>query len=274
MPQSALITVITNAIMKAAKPLRRDFGEVAQLQVSRKGTANFVTNADLRTEQIIIEELQRARKSFGILSEERGAIGDTQAEYRFIIDPIDGTTNFIHAIGYFCIAVAVEKRLPDGDYEPVTGVIYDPVQDELFIAEKGQGATVNNSKLRVSGREQDLLLATAAPRLMRRPGVAVEDTLQRMVSSGATIRCAGAAALDLAYVAAGRYDGVWHYHLKPWDIAAGILLIREAGGTVSDMEGGSEMMTNGQIIASNGLIHPYLHDVLNAHSDTRRVSSS
>jgi myo-inositol-1(or 4)-monophosphatase len=273
MSQSALITVITNAILKAAKPLRRDFGEVDKLQVSRKGTANFVTNADIRTEKILIEELQHARKQFGFLTEESGVVGDPNADFRFVIDPIDGTTNFIHAIPYFCVSVGVEKRLANGDYEVIAGVIYDPIQDEMFVTEKGMGATVNNRKLKVSGRTDELLLATVAPRTSRPNYPEVEAAFHRITSAGATVRCAGAAALDLAYVAAGRYEGIWYHHLQPWDIAAGLLLVQEAGGIITEIDGGSAMMQSGSVLASNGHIHRSLQEKLNPSSLAKAATS-
>lgn len=262
MTQSALITVMSRAILKAAKPLVRDFGEVDKLQISRKGTANFVTNADLRTERILVEELGYARKDYGFLTEESGVIAGTGDEWRFVIDPIDGTTNFIHAIPYFCISVGVDQRQPDGEYETVAGVIYDPIHDELFIAEKGQGATLNGRRLLVSKRTEEWLLASPSPRSFREGYEEVNAAFARVTGTTATVRCSGSAALDLAYVAAGRYDGTWYHTLQHWDMAAGALIAREAGGSVTRIENDAWQATNGSVVASNGLIHQMLRSKL------------
>lgn len=261
MAYSSLTTVMTNAVLKAAKPLRRDFGEVEKLQVSRKGTANFVTNADVRTEKILIEELSHARKNYSFLTEESGVSGDENAEYRFIIDPIDGTTNFIHAVPYFCISVAAEKRI-GGKSEIIAGVIYNPISDEMFYAERGKGTMLNDRRVIVSRRSEDTLLATATPRAGRPNYEMAETSLHNVTAAGASVRCAGAAALDLAYLSVGRYDGVWYHHLHPWDIAAGILLVEEAGGRVTEINGGSNMLNSGSIVATNGVIHDELQQIL------------
>lgn len=266
MTQSALITVITKAIEKASKPLLRDFGEVDKLQVSKKGTANFVSNADLRTERILVEELSHARKNWGFLTEESGEITGSDQEHRFVIDPIDGTSNFIHAVPYFCISVAAQRKNKNGEYESIAGVIFDPVHDEMFIAEKGQGAVMNRLKLRVSQREEDWYLSTTAPRLARNNLPEVEAAIDAVARSGSTVRCPGAAALDLAYVAAGRYDGLWFHYLQPWDIAAGSLLVQEAGGLVSCLQNAQGQSIAGSILASNGRIHKRLQSLLEPHS--------
>lgn len=237
MSNAALIHVILKAIDKARTPLLRDFGEVERLQVSQKGTANFVSSADLRTEGILMDELSYARKGWAILSEEAGEKGSSNAEFRFVIDPIDGTSNFIHAIPYFCISIAAQKRNADGVYESIVGVIADPIHDELFIAEAGIGATVNKRKLRVAAKREHLMTATSAPRARREDFEQVQASMNKVAASGATVRCLGAAALDLAYVAAGRLDAAWYYRLKPWDLAAGELLVREAGGCINRIAG-------------------------------------
>lgn len=255
------MNVMTQAVLKAAKPLVRDFSEVDRLQVSKKGTANFVTNADIRTERILMEELGHARKSYGFITEESGDLAEGAFEDVWIIDPIDGTTNFIHAIPYFCISVAAAKRVGD-NYDVQAGVIYDPIHDEMFVAEKGQGARLNNHRLQVSQREHDLFFSTAAPRMTHTNFNEVETTLRRVSSTGATVRCSGSAALDLAYVAAGRYDGIWYHNLKIWDIAAGMLIVTEAGGRVCEIGGGSNMLLTGSTTASNGKIHNALQDML------------
>lgn len=263
MLNSALINVMTRAVMKASKGLVRDFSEVDKLQISKKGTANFVTSADLRTEKILIEELSHARKYFGFITEESGVIEGSDSDgHVWIIDPIDGTTNFIHAIPYFCVSVAAAKKQADGSLDVIAGVIYDPIHDELFTAEKGLGAELNGHRLRVSPRTEDLLLSTTAPRRSRENYDEVEQTLQRVTASGATVRCSGAAALDLAYVAAGRYDGIWYHTLKQWDIAAGLLMVSEAGGRVTAIDGSNAMLESGSIVASNGKIHSLLQGML------------
>lgn len=258
MSHSALIHVMTQAVRKASPPLLRDFGEVDRLQVSKKGTANFVTNADLRTERMLIEELSHARKGWGFLTEEGQADAPSDTEFRFVIDPIDGTTNFIHAIPYFCISVAAQQRQSDGSYQSIAGVIYDPIHDELFAAEKGQGAMLGRQKLRVSQRERDWLVCTSAPRLVRGHLRESEAAIDAVARAGATVRCAGAAALDLAYVAAGRYDGVWYHRLKPWDIAAGQLLVEEAGGKTSTLCDAQGQRIDSSLLASGALMHDKL----------------
>ncbi len=232
MATSPLIRVITKAVEKARMPLLRDFGEIERLQVSQKGTANFVSNADVRTEEMLIDELSYARKGWGFLTEEAGARDLDSCEFRFVIDPIDGTTNFIHAIPYFCVSIAAQKRVGEDDWESIAGVIVDPVHDEVFVAELGEGATVNHKKLQVTGKRDHLMTATSTPRAGRADFEAAQSAIHRVALSGATVRCAGAAALDLAYVAAGRYDAIWYHQLKPWDTAAGALLVKEAGGYV------------------------------------------
>lgn len=257
MPRSALMEVMTRAVMKAARGLRRDYGEVGHLQVSKKGTADFVSNADINAERVLYQELSHARPKFGFLMEEGGAIEGEDPAHRWIIDPIDGTNNFIHAVPYFCISVALEKTLPNGDSEIIAAVTYDPLRDEMFTAEKAAGAFLNDRRLRVSARKEmeDTLLATISPRAMRDNYPQALNMINGMTASSAGIRCCGAAALDLAYVAAGRYDGFWSNSLKPWDIAAGILLVKEAGGEVSEIGGGRKMLDSGTIVGSNGLIH-------------------
>ncbi len=258
MSHSALIHVISKAIDKATRPLLRDFGELERLQVSKKGVANFVTNADIRTEQILVEELSYARKGWGFLTEEKSTEEVKGCEFRFVIDPIDGTTNFIHAIPYFCISVAVQKRVSDTEYETIAGVVYDPIHDETFSAEKGEGATVNRKKLQVSRREDNWLVSTTTPRQNRYDLAAANAAIEAVTKTGATIRCSGAAALDLAYVAAGRYDGTWYHSLKLWDVAAGALLVKEAGGAVSTIVGADGAPISGSLLASSAASHDML----------------
>lgn len=257
MPRSPLMEVMTRAVMKTSRSLRRDFGEVSELQVSKKGTADFVSNADINAERILHKELSHARPKFGFLMEESGEIAGEDPAFRWVIDPIDGTNNFVHSVPYFCISVALEKTLGNGDKEITAAVVYDPIRDEMFTAEKGSGAFLNDRRIRVSARKNidDALLATASPRASREEYKQALSMMNAMTASSAGIRCFGAAALDLAYVAAGRFDGFWCMSLKPWDIAAGMLLVKEAAGEISEIGGGKRMLDSGAILATNGLIH-------------------
>lgn len=264
MNQSALLNVMTRAVLKTAKPLVRDFGEVDKLQVSKKGASNFVTNADLRTEKLLIEELMHARPKFGFLTEESGLIEGKEKTHRFVIDPIDGTTNFMRAIPYFCVSVAAQEKNENGQWESIAGVIYDPIHDEMFTAEKNQGATVNNYKLRVSKRSEDFLLSTSSPRKWREGYEDMVKRLERVTDHGAVVRCSGSAALDLAYVAAGRLDGTWYHRLNAWDMAAGLLIVREAGGIVTGLDGSELNVEGGGIIASSPSIYKTLQGLIAA----------
>jgi myo-inositol-1(or 4)-monophosphatase len=250
--RSAVINVMEAAARKAARGLIRDFGEVEQLQVSEKGPADFVTEADRRAEAILTDELRKARPAFGFLREERGAIAGEDPDRRWIIDPLDGTTNFLHGIPHFAISIALEQR-----GELVAGVIYDPLRDELFWAEKGAGAYVNRQRLRVSARPRlaQSVLATGIPFGQRAGKRAFAAMLSAVMERTAGVRRFGAASLDLAYVAAGRYDGFWEVGLSPWDVAAGIVLVREAGGFVSDLDGRPAMLHGGTIVAGNNRLH-------------------
>ena len=260
---SPIITVVTAAMRKAARGVVRDFGEVDKLQVSKKGAANFVTNADLRTEKILVEELQKARPKFSFLTEESGHISGADAHQRFVIDPIDGTTNFIHALPYIAISVGVQKRNAKGIWETTAGVVYDPIHDELFWAEKQGGAFMNNARLRVSRREEDILLSTSSPRKWRDGYAETMAAFERVIDHGATVRCSGSAALDLAYVAAGRLDGIWYQRLNAWDMVAGALIVQEAGGKVTATDGNpANIDDHGSVLATNGLIHPTMLDLL------------
>lgn len=257
--RSPLINVMVSAVMKASRGLRRDFGEVEQLQVSRKGPADFVSIADQRAEKILFEELSHARPDFGFLMEERGEVKGAREDIRFIIDPLDGTTNFLHGIPHFAITVAVEER-----GEITAGVVYAPLTDELYWAERGQGAYLNDTRLRVSGRTklESALLSTGIPFLGRDGHELFMAELTEIAPQVAGVRRFGAATLDLAYVAAGRYDGFWESGLNPWDIAAGILLVREAGGYVTDYDGRQNLLDSGTIIAANDKLHAPLDRML------------
>jgi myo-inositol-1(or 4)-monophosphatase len=256
--RSANINVMVQAAHKAARHLVRDFGEVENLQVSIKGPGDFVSAADHRAERILQQELSRARPGFGFLLEETGTVaGDDQ--HRWIVDPLDGTTNFLHGLPHFALSLALERA-----GELVAGVIYDPIKDELFCAEKGAGAYLNDRRLRVS-RRSDLansLIGTGIPVLDwhgREQGFAQQ--LDRVAAEVAGVRRLGTASLDLAYVAAGRLDGFWEYGLKPWDMAAGIVLIREAGGLVGRLEDG-DLLEAGTLVAANQGIYPRLMELL------------
>lgn len=254
--RSALITVMERAVRKTAPNLRRDFGEVDQLQVSRKGPADFVSRADKRTEQMLVEELSRARPGWGFVLEEGGEIAGEAGAPRWIIDPLDGTTNFLHGLPHFAVSVGVEEA-----GQLVAGMIYQPLTDETFWAEKGKGAWLGERRLRVSAREsmRDALLATGVPYHGHGDAALFSATLETLMPEVAGIRRYGAASLDLAYVAAGRFDGFWEADLSSWDMAAGILLVREAGGFVTDYKGGDAMLVDGSIIAANPSIHSRLH---------------
>lgn len=244
-----IINVMDGAARKAARSLIHDFGEVEQLQVSRKGPADFVSEADRRAEEIIRRELGKARPEFAMLLEEAGSVGDSESENRWIVDPLDGTTNFLHGIPHFAISIAHEEN-----GELVAGMIYEPLRDEAFWAVRGGGAYLNNRRLRVSARRElsDAILSTGIP-FGNRPGKdEILAALVPVMARTAGLRRFGAASLDLAYVAAGRYDGFWEYGLSPWDVAAGILLVREAGGFVSQIDSGEDPLNGDSILATNG----------------------
>src|SRR5438132_993431 len=243
---------MTSAALKAARGLVRDFGEVEQLQVSIKGPGEFVSTADLKAERTLRNELHRARPGYGLLFEEGGEVEGTDPRHRWIVDPLDGTTNFLHGIPHFSISIALER-----DGEIVAGVVYEPTRDEMYSAEKGFGAYVNDRRLRVSARRRlgEAVIGTGMPFGARADRTDYIDTLAAVMGTTSGVRRMGSAALDLAYVAAGRYDGFWEFALAPWDIAAGILLVREAGGYVSDMAGGHDMLTTGDVLAANDHLH-------------------
>jgi len=262
---SGLITVMQKAARKAAPRLRRDFNEVEQLQVSRKGPADFVSMADKRAEQTLLEELRHARPGWGFLMEEGGAIAGDPAKPRWIVDPIDGTSNFLHGIPHFAISIAVEEPGLGGRRGEITqGLVYQPLTDESFWAEKGRGAWHNERRLRVSSRRDlaDALIATGIPWKGHGDLARFERILKSVSPEVAGIRRFGAAALDLAWIAAGRFDGFWEEDLQYWDIAAGILLVREAGGFVTDFRGGDRPAELGQVIAGNDQLHNKLHKLI------------
>lgn len=265
MARSALLNVMTQAALKAGRSLARDFGEVQNLQVSLKGPGDYVSQADRKAEDIIYNELSRARPGYSFLMEERGAVEGDDEQHRWIVDPLDGTTNFLHGIPIFSISIALERQ-----GELVAGVIFNPVMDELYTAERGNGAFLNDRRMRVAARTKlvDSVVGTGIPHLGRgNHGRALLD-LRTMMTETAGIRRLGSAALDLAYVAAGRMDGFWEDALAPWDLAAGILMVRESGGFATDREGGRDMFDNGSIVAGNEAIHRAMIEALKKPANT------
>ncbi len=259
------LTVMANAAHKAAKRLLRDFSEVEQLQVSVKGPSDFVSQADIRAEEMLREELNRARPGYAFVMEESGPSGADNWAWRWIVDPLDGTTNFLHGIPHWAISIGLEKRLPDGGSEAQAGLIYAPVVDEMFWADKGGGAFLNDRRLRVSARREmaDALFATGIPFAAVAPArrMAFSRTLAPLMPRIAGIRRFGAAALDLAWVAAGRYDGYWELGLKPWDMAAGLLVVREAGGYATTPTG-DDPRESGDVVAANPHLHAALREAV------------
>ena len=268
---TGLIRVMERAARKAGNRLRRDFGEVEHLQVSRKGPADFVSKADQAAERTLWDELRAARPDWGFLMEEGGEIPGEPGKPRFIIDPLDGTSNFLHGIPHFAISIAAQEpaldgKGPDGSGwgDVVAGVVYQPITDQTFWAEKNRGAWLQDARLRVSGRRQlsEALIATGIPYHGHGDFEEWSKILDAVGPQVAGIRRFGSAALDLAWVAAGRYDGFWESDLAPWDTAAGCLLVREAGGFVSDYRGRSLPICDKQVIAGNDPLHSRLHKIL------------
>ena len=249
---SALMNVMTSAAIKTGRSLKRDFGEVENLVVSVKGPGDFVSAADRKAEKTLYEELSKARPGYGFLMEESGVVEGTDPSHRWIIDPLDGTTNFLHGLPIFAISVALER-----EGQLIAGVVYNPATDDMYIAEKGQGAWHNNRRLRVSPRRNisDSLIACGIPHLGKaKEHPRFKAELAAVMARAANVRRLGAASIDLALTAAGRFDADWERDLKPWDIAAGIVLLREAGGYVSDLDGGQDMLEKGSLCAGTELI--------------------
>jgi myo-inositol-1(or 4)-monophosphatase len=252
------MNVMIAAARKAARPMSRDFGEVENLQVSRKGPSDFVSSADIKAEKTLFEELSKGRPGYGFVMEERGVVEGTDKTNRWLVDPLDGTTNFLHGIPHFAISIALER-----EGVLIAGVIYNVVRDELFWAERGQGAYLNDRRLRVAGRAdmRDALFGCGTPFHGKDGHDEALAEIGRVIEKTAGVRRFGSAALDLAYVAAGRFDGFWERNLNVWDIAAGAVLVREAGGVVNELDGGDFMKT-GAIVASNSnLIGPLTQTV-------------
>jgi len=260
--RSALLNVMVNAATKAGRNLAKDFGEVENLQVSVKGPADFVSNADRRAEQIVFEELQKARPTYGFLGEEGTEVKGTDGQHRWIVDPLDGTTNFLHGIPMFAVAIALQR----GE-DIVASVIFNPIMDELYSAEKGGGAWLNDRKrLRVAGRKHlaDTVIVTGINSQGRALDLLQLKQLAQVTPAVAGIRRTGSASTDLAWIAAGRFDGYWEAGLKPWDVAPGYLLVREAGGVVTDYAGTAGTVWNGQVIAGNENIQGQLLKIVKA----------
>ena len=256
---SANINVMVKACRKASKVLIRDFGEIEKLQVSLKGPGDFVSASDKKVEKILIEELQKARPSYSILSEEIGEINN-DLSFRWIVDPIDGTSNFLHGIPHFGISIGLEHNK-----EIICGIIYDPIKDEMFTAEKGNGSYLNNHRMRVSSRSKlkDSIIFTGGPKFSSKNKDLIIKEYNNFSSQVLIpVRKLGSAALDMAYVAAGRCDGYWQRDLNYWDIAAGIILVKEAGGFVTDFSGNNAFVQNKTLLATNAKIGQEMIEVL------------
>lgn len=271
--RSAHLNVMVEAAEKAARTLVRDFGEVENLQISKKGPGDFVSNADQKAEKTIMEALLKARPNYSLLMEESGAKKGAEAGYKWIVDPLDGTTNFLRGIPHWSISIALEK-----DGETLAGVVYDPVKDELFTAEKGMGAFMNNKRLRVPNRTSliDSIVAIGGPRHGAKNYQTFMEEVDAVLPHGPGVRRMGSAALDLCYVAAGRFDVFFERHLNAWDVAAGALLVREAGGYCTDMDGGKDCVYAKSLLAASPSLHA---DVLKklkalAKKDAGKVKSA
>ncbi len=264
MSASPTLNIMIRAARKAGRGLVRDFGEVENLQVSVKGAGDFVTAADRKAEELLKEELLGARPNYGWLGEETGETPGTDPTRRWIVDPLDGTTNFLHGLPHWAISIALEHK-----GKLVAGVVFDPAKDEIFVAEEGQGAWLNDRRCRVSGRRDlgSALLATGIPYADKETLPDSLRDLARLMPRTAGVRRYGAAALDLAYVAAGRYDGFWERELQAWDLAAGLVILREAGGIATALEpqpGTGNPLETGHVLAANGELHGPLAELLTA----------
>lgn len=256
MIRSALMNVMTAAALKAGRGLKRDFGEVENLQVSIKGPGDFVSAADRRAEKVLYQELAKARPGYGFVLEESGVIEGADKTHVWYIDPLDGTTNFLHGLPIFAISIALAR-----EGQIVAGLVYNPITDDIYVAEKGQGAYLNNRRLRVAARRDigEALIGCGIPHRGKRAEHAkFKAEFAAVMARAGNLRRLGAAALDLCFVASGSYDGFWERGLKPWDMAAGVLIIREAGGFVSDADGGQDFLTSGSICAGNEAIYAQL----------------
>jgi len=259
MLHSALINVMVKAARRAGRSLKRDLGEIENLQVSLKGPANFVTMADRRAEEMLYADLTKARPGYGFIGEEGGHREGADKSHIWIVDPLDGTTNFLHGIPQFAISIGLQR-----EGTMIAGVIYNPANDELYTAERGKGAFLNDQRLRVAGRRQlgDCVIACGLPHIGRGDHALSRLEMTEIQNRVAGLRRFGAASLDLAFIAAGRLDGYWERNLQPWDMAAGQILVREAGGTVSGIAGDDDPLKTGNVIAGNEFIHAELVKIL------------
>jgi myo-inositol-1(or 4)-monophosphatase len=264
MQHSALINVMVKAAFRAGRSLKRDLGEIEHLQVSLKGPANFVSLADKRAEEMLHTDLAKARPGYGFLGEEGGAREGTDKSHTWIVDPLDGTTNFLHGIPQFAISIGLKR-----EDTIIAGVIYNPANDELYVAERGKGAFLNDQRLRVAGRRKlnECVIGCGLPHIGRGDHALFRAEMEAIQTKVAGLRRFGAAALDLAFVAAGRLDGFWERDLSPWDVAAGQILIREAGGTISSIEGRDDAVTTGHVVCGNEFVHGELVKILKAASN-------
>jgi myo-inositol-1(or 4)-monophosphatase len=255
MIRSALMNVMTAAALKAGRTLKRDFGEVENLQVSVKGPGDFVSAADRKAEKTLFEELSKARRGYGFVMEESGAVEGSDKSHTWYIDPLDGTTNFLHGLPIFAISIGLER-----EGQIIAGLVYNPATEALYVAEKGQGAYLNNRRLRVAARRElgEALIGCAVPHLGKGGHAQFGAELSAVMAKVANLRRLGAAALDLCFVASGAYDGFWERGLKSWDLAAGILIVKEAGGFVTDADGGRDPIATGSVCAGNEAIHSQL----------------
>jgi myo-inositol-1(or 4)-monophosphatase len=252
------MNVMVKAARRAGRSLKRDLGEIENLQVSMKGPANFVSLADKRAEEMLYTDLNKARPGYGFLGEEGGNRDGTDKSHTWIVDPLDGTTNFLHGIPQFAVSIGLAR-----EGQVIAGLIYNPANDELYMAEKGSGAFLNDTRLRVAGRKQlnECVIACGLPHIGRGDFELSRNEMAALQPKVAGLRRFGAASLDLAFVAAGRLDGYWERNLQPWDIAAGLILIKEAGGTVGDINGG-DVLTTGNVVAGNEFVHDALTKIL------------
>jgi myo-inositol-1(or 4)-monophosphatase len=259
MLHSALINVMVKAARRAGRSLKRDLGEVENLQVSLKGPANFVTMADRRAEEMLHADLTKARPGYGFIGEEGGIREGDDKSHTWIVDPLDGTTNFLHGIPQFAISIGLQR---EGTI--IAGLIYNPANDDLYIAERGKGAFLNDQRLRVAGRRNlgDCVIACGLPHMGRGDLELSRVEMSAIQARVAGLRRFGAASLDMAFVAAGRLDGYWERNLQPWDMAAGQIIVREAGGIVSGMEGDDDPLKTGHVICGNEFIHAELVKIL------------
>ena len=264
---SAHLNVMIKAAEKAAHGIRRDFGEVTNLQVSRKGTLDFVTQADLKAEKTIRYELEKARPKYGFILEEGGEIKGQDEKHRWVVDPLDGTTNFIHAIPYVCTSISLERKRSDGAWVPVSAVVYDPIHDDVFIAEEQKGAFLNDRRISVSGRDQfdESLLITHSPKHDRSNYQKSMQLFLKVTEKSKGIRTMGATALDLANIGAGKFDAGWYTAYKRWDISAGLLIAKEAGATITQLDGDDNIWNPSSLVVGTPKMHKSLLEILKPH---------